>query len=112
VAEFGQDNVYRVWGPNRYQTAYELAEWARGTLDFGMSGACIATGESYPDALTGAQLAGARYAPMILTSGTQLSLAAQDFCTGNEMEVRYITILGGPVAINQDVRDALASFLH
>ena len=111
-ARFGDDNVYRVWGDNRYQTAYEISQWAKDALDFGMSGACVATGESFPDALAGGQLAGARYAPMILTASNQLSLAAQDFCTGNEMEVRYITILGGPVAISDPVRTALASFLH
>jgi len=111
-SRFGNDNVYRVWGENRYQTAYEISQWAKDVLDFGMNGACVATGESFPDALAGGQLAGARYAPMILTSSSQLSLAAQDFCTGNEMEVRHITILGGPAAVSATVRTALAGFLH
>lgn len=111
-SRFGQVNVTRVWGPNRYQTAYEVSQWAADVLDFGMSGACVATGESFPDALAGGQLAGTRYAPIVLTSGTSLSLAAQDFCTGNEREVRYITFLGGTGAISQPVRDTMNGFLH
>lgn len=109
---FGDENVWRVWGPNRYQTAYEVSQFAKDILDFGPSGACVATGESFPDALAGGQLAGVRYAPIILTDGTSLSLAAQDFCTGNEMDVRYITFLGGPGAISQDVRDDINGWLH
>ncbi|MHB1340358.1 MAG: cell wall-binding repeat-containing protein [Coriobacteriia bacterium] len=111
-SRFGDENVSRVWGPNRYQTAYEVSQFAKDVLDFGVNGACVATADSFPDALAGGQLAGVRYAPIVLTNGADLSLAAQDFCTGNEMDVRYITFLGGPGAIAQDVRDDINGWLH
>ncbi len=109
---FGNDNVYRVWGGDRYETAYEIAMFARDFFGFGASGMCVATGQSFPDALAGSQLAGARYAPMLLTRSDALSLPVQDFCTGHEQEIRYVTFLGGPNALNAGVRTTLRGWLE
>jgi len=108
---FGVDDVYRVWGDDRYETAYEISLFGRDFFGMGASGFCVATGQSFPDALAGSQLAGARYAPMLLTRPDQLSLPVQDFCTGFEQEIRYVTFLGGPSALNDGVRTTLKGWL-
>lgn len=112
IAEFGEENVWRVWGSNRYETSAELAAFAQFGLDFGASGVCVATGESFPDALAGGQLAGNRYAPLLLTDGDTLSAATATWFTDNVEEVRGVTILGGTGAISTDVRDAIDTLLH
>ncbi|MHB1340357.1 MAG: cell wall-binding repeat-containing protein [Coriobacteriia bacterium] len=112
AAEFGVDNVWRVWGSNRYETSYELASFAQFGLDFGASGACVATGESFPDALAGGQLAGNRYAPLLLTDGDTLSAATATWLSENAEEVRGITILGGTGAISTGVRNHIDTLLY
>jgi len=114
LAEPAFEDVWRVWGSDRYATATELASFAQHVFEFGASGVCVATGQSFPDALAGGQLAGNRYAPLLLTATTGLSPATHDWFVENaDLEtIRSVTFLGGPVAISPDVRADIDALLH
>ena len=114
AAEAGFEDVWRVEGSNRYATAAELAYFAMGVFDFGASGVCVATGQSFPDALAGGQLAGNRYAPLLLTATGELSPATYDWFRENaDLEtIRSVTFLGGTAAIEPPVRTGIRDLLH
>lgn len=108
---FGASNVMRVWGSNRYETAAELASFAEGEFKFGASGLCVATGQNFPDALSGGVLAGARYAPILLADGTTLSPATAEFLDMHENEIRWVTFLGGDSALPDVTKAAIEARL-
>lgn len=89
----GTDHVLRIAGSTRYDTAKEIALWAcdkkgPGTLDNGLVGTIanptglnrlvishigLASGENFPDALSGGVLCGINAHPLLLTPKASLS---------------------------------------
>lgn len=88
----GVSGVERVWGSDRYATAEAVYEYGRSHGGWG-SEAVVASGTSYPDALSASSYAYAAEAPVFLTSGRRLtsseasSLASGGFST--------VLVLGG-----------------
>lgn len=105
VAEQSGAEVTRVGGLDRYATAQQLAERFESPVDL----AFVASGVDYPDALTGAAVAGSRGLPILLTRADRLPLI-----TGSALEdldPSRILVLGGPVAVAEVVLDSLEQFL-
>lgn len=106
VAEETGVEVQRIGGDNRYETATLLAEGIEGPVDLSF----VASGTDYPDALTGAAIAGSRELPILLTRPDKLPAT-----TGGALEGREptrIVVLGGPEAIAEDILDSLEQFLR
>src|SRR5437763_1203246 len=96
----------RLAGVDRYDTARLIAE-TRTSAD----NALLATGENFPDALAGNYLAGVKDAPILLTAGQTLSPPAAEALS--KLNVKNVTLLGGPVAISTTVENDLkAKGLH
>lgn len=98
-------DVDRLSGPNRYLTAIDVAQ-------DGFSGArtvFVATGTSFPDALTGGPSAAAFAGPLLLTSPSSLSddVASELL----RLNPRRVVILGGVGAVSDAVRDRIAAIL-
>jgi putative cell wall-binding protein len=95
----------RLWGENRYETA--IAASRSAFPDGGTTSALLATGEAFPDALSGAGLAGAVDAPILLTR--QRSLYPGLLEEFDRLGVRKIYVLGGESAISERQVGLLAS---
>jgi len=91
----------RLGGADRYETARIVAESRFTNADTVL----LATGEAFPDALSGNYLAGNLGAPILLTTSNALSAAAR---TGlSNLRARNVIILGGPTAVSAAVEAEL-----
>ena len=98
-------SVERWSGPNRYATSAAISS---KNFAPGVATAYIASGERFPDALTGAPVAGMQDAPLLLTSQTSLpSPVAAELA---RLKPKSIVILGGVSAVSRDVETALAKY--
>lgn len=91
-------NVERIGGEDRYETAALVAAGFDGPQT---DVAFVATGENFPDALSGGALASAVGAPMLLTKADGLSDAAAAEIT--RLELSEVVVLGGESAVSADV---------
>ncbi len=97
--------VTRVGGGDRYETAGLLAERFEGPVDLSF----VASGADYPDALTGAAVAGSREVPILLTRADKLTEVTAESL--ERLSPTRVLVLGGPVAVAEDVLDSLEQFL-
>jgi len=99
--QLGDAHVRRLGGSDRYETASILA---RASIDQGMKCQAlgIATGENFPDALTGGAMLGALNAPLLLTPGTALNANAALVLADNAAHVSALYIIGGTRAVSED----------
>jgi len=111
-ARFGTANVVRIWGVNRFDTAAEVGGYAMAVCDFGATGAIIATGADFPDALSAGPLAGQRYAPILLTEPGTLPYATRGFLEMMSEDIHDITFVGGTSAISASVRSTVDGLLE
>src|SRR5690606_3423534 len=98
----GYGTVTRVAGKDRYHTAALLAA-QYGQVDH----VYVATGEgeNFPDALSGGALAGSEGVPVLLVRGDSVPGAVTQALA--HLGGPEVTILGGEVAVSQDVADEL-----
>ena len=99
------NNVERLSGANRYATAAAVAErWPTGSpIVF------LASGENYPDALTGGAVATRANAPILLTRSGKLPNATAAALT--DLAPSSVVILGGTAAVSADVEAAVAAIV-
>lgn len=99
------DDVERLGGTNRYATAAAVAErWPTGTpVVF------LASGEDYPDALSGGAVATRANAPILLTRSDLLPSATAGALA--ELAPSSVVILGGPGAVSSDVEEAVSAIV-
>lgn len=102
--------VDRIAGTTRYETARAIAEAVPeeqiGSLDADVGRtALLASGERFPDALTGGPLAYQSAFPMLLTSQSVLSEHAEGAIEG--LGIEQVVILGGTSAISAEVEAAV-----
>lgn len=95
--------VSRVYGLNRYETA--IAQSAAGFASDTVTTTIIASGEDFPDALSGGLLAGAYGSPMLLTRRT--ALPAGLLAEIQRLGAVKVVLIGGPESIDQSVVDEL-----
>ena len=92
-----QFSFERLAGADRYATAAEIGRAVAGSG----TRVLLATGETYPDALAAAHLAGARSAPILLTTRTAVPAATADAL--RDLGATSVTVLGGTGAIDDAV---------
>ncbi len=90
----------RLAGSDRYATSRAIADFAilSGSLDEHTLG--VATGASFPDALTAASLMRARSGAVLLTNGVPPAFGVWLGARGEN--VRQLLIFGGPAAVSYD----------
>ena len=99
----GEQEITRIEGDNRYETAVEIAkaDFEKGEV----SEVVLATGLDFPDALAGAPLAYQLEAPILLTKTNTLPDEVKEALS--YFEVDHVTILGGESAITENVENEL-----
>ncbi|PFG15110.1 cell wall-binding repeat-containing protein [Bacillus sp. es.036] len=99
----GEQEITRIEGANRYETAVEIAK-----ADFNEGNASevvLATGGDFPDALAGAPLAYQMDAPILLTKSNSIPSEVKEAL--DYFGVNHVTILGGESAITENVENEL-----
>ncbi len=106
------EELTRVGGADRYETAKLVAEHAVENYYMHWDGVALATGTNYPDALAGGVLQGLNGGVMLLTPGEVLSGHTRQAFEENVTLIHEVRYLGGQGAISQGVRDEVAAILH
>ena len=97
--------VERAFGPHRYGTAAELAI---ENFDAGVDTVYIASGVTFPDALSGGALAGTDEAPILLVKPD--SVPGSTRMALQTLAPKNIVIFGGEEAIDADVEAVLSEY--
>ncbi|WP_109471061.1 cell wall-binding repeat-containing protein [Ornithinimicrobium cavernae] len=96
IAAYG--TVTRVEGSDRYETAVSIAEMY-GAVDR----IYVANGADFPDALTGAALAGHLGAPIVLTQTDNVPTVLEEYLATENASSAEIVVIGGEGAVSADV---------
>lgn len=96
--------VTRVAGTDRYETAALLS----GDYDPGVNAVFVATGQVYADSMSGAPISVAIGGPIVLTQPDHLP--ASTIAELERLDPQRIIVLGGPVAVSNDIQVALAEY--
>src|SRR5690606_28206424 len=97
----GYAQVTRVAGANRYETAADLS-----ALRGDSSGAIIATGLDYPDALTGAAYAALADVPVLLVKPAEIPPAT--LVEVDRLAARFLVVVGGGSVVQDEVLTQLS----
>jgi putative cell wall-binding protein len=97
--------VDRIAGPDRYATSAAIS---KASFAPGVARAYVATGDSFPDALSGAAVAGAQKSPVLLVR--QGSIPAAVITELARLNPKAIVVLGGTSAVSTAVEQALDVF--
>ena len=97
--------VQRLSGADRYATA---ARVSAATFDPGVPVAYVATGTSFPDALSGGVAAGRQKGPVLLVTATGIPGSTRTELS--RLKPAKIVVLGGTSAVGDGVLGALRSF--
>lgn len=101
-----KDNLKRIFGPNRYSTAVEIAKelFPNGPEMYdNYRSIILATGNNFADALVGGVLAQQYNSPLLLTDNNKLSPETAKYI--QDFEINRVILLGGPYSISEKVRD-------
>lgn len=104
----------RLAGDDRYHTAYVATEALLAAFNIkakDVSLAGIATGENFPDALSGGAAVGARDGILALTKGGELHAHAKSTLSLVKAGYPDIEILGGTAAISEAVRGQIEAHM-
>lgn len=96
--------VERISGSDRYATSRAIVESSGAT-----SNVILATGEDFPDALSGAAAGGAAKTPVLLVNGSSRTVDAATAATLRKIGASNITIVGGSGVIRDSVASNLTS---
>lgn len=97
-------NLQRVAGQDRYATAAELARYYPNGLDT----VVIATGQVFPDALSGAARAGKQNGPVLLVTANSVGRTTRDALT--YLNPKKILIVGGTGVVSNKVETILKDY--
>lgn len=96
----------RLAGANRYETAAQVAlEYSAG-----VSSTIVASGESFPDALVGAALAGRRGVPVVLVQADRLTQGG--ITALSHLDPGAINVLGGTQSVTDATLAQLQDYLN
>lgn len=98
-------------GGNRYSTAIAIARKGVG-LGLAWNRVAIATGENFPDALSGGVLQARAGSVMLLTPSATLDSGVRSTLAANKGAIGEVRYLGGTSAVSAAVRDAVRSALQ
>ncbi len=108
---FGEGHVTRIGGDDRYATSVKIAEYGVDQAGLSWNWMALATGELFPDALSGGVAPATEGSVMLLTRSTSLPPAVASRVADNSASIRHVFLIGGTGAISQDVRDELGALL-
>lgn len=97
--------VARLWGADRFDASAAIAV-ENFAADIGVM--YVANGLKFPDALSGAPVAGKDQAPVLLVNADAIPSSIVAALT--RLEPRRIVILGGPASVSNEVETALSAF--
>jgi putative cell wall-binding protein len=109
--KLGAGKVERLGGATRYETAALIAQAgiAGGLI---WDGLAIATGENFPDALSGGVLCAKRSTVMLLTRTASLPAPVGTCLAANRGAIGTVRFLGGTTAVSPAVRTAIEQVLE
>ena len=110
-AQLGAAQVERWAGPNRYATAADVAIHAEAETTLSFDDTTIATGQQFPDALSGGVMAGKLGGVMLLTTGSYLRSEPAAVLEANRDTIASAWIMGGTGAISESTKNAVATAL-
>lgn len=99
--------IQRISGADRYETAAALSS---RTFAAGTERVFVATGQNFPDGLTGGAASGFARGPLLLVPGTSLPASVQAELL--RLEPHRVTILGGTSAVTDAVRGQIEALLN
>ncbi|WP_322133886.1 cell wall-binding repeat-containing protein [Antiquaquibacter oligotrophicus] len=105
LAAYTDGDVTRIGGANRYDVSAAISAT---TFPAGVATAYVATGSSFPDALSGAAPAGSSGAPVLLVKTT--SIPASVAAELERLAPSDIVVLGGTASVSTGVETQLASY--
>jgi putative cell wall-binding protein len=108
----GAENVSRVSGEDRYATALALATHADAACCLTYSGAAVASGMGFADALGGGVMAGRLGTVLLLTPGDRLHPGVAAVLSEHRDTVGTVRCLGGTAAIKTITRESIALMLQ
>jgi putative cell wall-binding protein len=100
AATLTEDNSYRIFGSDRYQTSLEVS-W-EGWDDGDAETVIVATGADFPDALAATPLASSYDAPLLLTKKDSLPVGFADEL--KRLGAKNVILVGGTGAISEKVQ--------
>ena len=106
----GSSSVERISGSNRIETGVKIAEKAL-SQGFSPEYPLLSTGYNYPDALAGGVLGAKLSSPILLTSPEHLSDETESFLSQRKDEVVDVYILGGDLALSNQVEDEVDNII-
>lgn len=109
--ELRTSNVERVGGRDRYATCIKVATYGVSNAGLVWDEPVIATGQNFPDALTGGVLQGRTKSVLLLTPTSSLHPGVASILSTNKATITEVRILGGTAAISTTVRMAVRNAL-
>jgi putative cell wall-binding protein len=106
------ENVYRLFGDDRYGTAYQVALTLKEKLGVDkFDTVVIASGMNFADALSGTYLANKYNAPILMTDSKDKNVAQlKAFINEHAVKGAKVYILGGNAAVKNNVDKALKGY--
>lgn len=97
-------SIRRESGPDRYAVSESVT---RNAFVDGATTAYIATGATFPDALSASSAAGSKSAPVILVDGLQPAVSSELATLLSDLGVTHISIAGGPGSVVPSLEESL-----
>lgn len=105
------DTVERITGTDRYDTSAEFSMWAVDGAFASWSRVGVATGEKFPDALSGGPGIGVDNGVVLLTPKMSTSSSVMNVISDNAIAIDSIEVFGGEGAVSAAVYDAIMALL-
>ena len=97
--KIGDAAVYRIYGQNRYETSFKIADTLKEKLGVEkFENVIISSGKQFADALAGTYLAKVKNAPILICNGKN-EADIRDYINKNLEKGGCVYILGGPNAV-------------
>jgi len=97
---------------SRYDVGVEAAKWAVSSLGFTLPTVYIASGERFPDSVTGGLMAGRAKHPLLMTASKTASGPTASYLAANRAVITKIVIVGGVSVVSATVASTLASYAY
>ena len=105
-------DVARLEGANRYATARRIAEYGVASAGLSWRSVAIATGQNFPDALSGGVLQSRDGGVLLLTPSNVIAPECQAVLTANKAAIREVRYLGSDLALSAAVRRSVEAALR
>ncbi|MBX3104116.1 MAG: cell wall-binding repeat-containing protein [Cryobacterium sp.] len=99
-------NIRREGGPDRYAVAESII---RNAFTAGSQTVYLATGATFPDALSASAAAGSIKAPVLLVDGQLTGVSPELVSLITSLGAKHIIIAGGPASVTPELESGLAA---